>query len=502
MQIHCPQCKNPTDLPDPPGSTVVTCSACGASFQIESGTTADWRPTEALPPLGRFQVLEVLGRGGFGCVYKARDPELDRLVAVKVPRAGSLSGPADIDRFLREGRSVAQLRHPGIVPVYEVGSADGTPYLVNEFVHGFTLEEYLAMKPFTPRAAAELIALLADALHYAHEQGIVHRDVKPANVLLRDMQAAGVQDGPAAIPQPVLTDFGLARRHAEDITVTLDGQVLGTPAYMSPEQAAGEAHRVDGRSDVYSLGVILYRLLTGELPFRGNIQMMVHQLLHEDPQPPRKLNNHIPRDLEAVCLKAMNKEPGQRYATARALAEDLRRYLGGEPVQARRTGLVGRLGRWMRRPQRVRDAGVIMMVQASILALGSTVVVVFMALSDSHWTIALIAAIVLVAFVFCVVIGAKTLARRLWALWAGLGITLLMLIGITTLVVVLMIQASRNCLGVLIMLAIIGLGGIFAPVVLLTVVFMYVCALMAYYANRNVMRWLRGGTEVESERRS
>ncbi|HEV3082051.1 MAG TPA: protein kinase, partial [Gemmataceae bacterium] len=244
MQIHCPQCKNPNELADPPSSTVVTCNACGASFQIEPGTTTDWKPGEPLPKLGKFQVLEILGRGAFGCVYKARDPGLDRLVAIKVPRAGSLAGPGDADRFLREGRSVAQLRHPGIVPVYEVGSTDGMPYQVNEFVHGFTLEEYLGMRPFTSRAAAELIALLADALHYAHEQGIVHRDVKPANVLLRGT-APGPRTGAGdpladlATPQPVLTDFGLAKRHAEDITVTLDGQVLGTPAYMSPEQAAG-----------------------------------------------------------------------------------------------------------------------------------------------------------------------------------------------------------------------------------------------------------------------
>ena len=178
---------------------------------------------------------------------------------------------------------------------------------------------------------------MADALQYAHEQGVIHRDIKPSNILLDD---AG---------RPHLMDFGLAKRDAGEVTMTIEGQVLGTPAYMSPEQARGDAHKVDGRSDVYSLGVILYKLLTGELPFRGSQRMLLHQVLHDEPRPPRRLSERIPRDLETVCLRAMAKEPARRYATAAALAEDLRRHESGKPIRARRVGGAERLWRWCRR---------------------------------------------------------------------------------------------------------------------------------------------------------
>jgi WD40 repeat protein/tetratricopeptide (TPR) repeat protein/tRNA A-37 threonylcarbamoyl transferase component Bud32 len=336
IHILCPHCRSPIELLGLPADDVV-CPSCGSTFRLERESTASWGLREGRRKLGRFELVEAVGVGAFGSVYKARDPQLDRTVAIKVPRAGSLATAEDRDRFLREARSVAQLRHARIVPVHEVGEHEGTPYLVSDFVRGVTLSDLLTSRRPTPREAAALVADIADTLQYAHEQGVIHRDVKPSNILLDDQG------------RPHLMDFGLAKREAGEVTMTFDGQVLGTPAYMSPEQAKGEGHKVDGRSDIYSLGVILYELLTGELPFRGNTRMLLHQVLHDEPRSPRSLNDRIPRDLETICIKAMAKEPSRRYATMRELAEDLRRFLNGEAIRARPVGSLERGWRWCKR---------------------------------------------------------------------------------------------------------------------------------------------------------
>jgi eukaryotic-like serine/threonine-protein kinase len=288
--------------------------------------------------LGKFELVECLGTGAFGQVFKAIDTELDRPVAVKVLRGGIGASREDVERFLREARSAARLRHPGIVAIHATGQApNGSPFLVEEFVHGSTLAAHFKNGPLAPQRAAEIVAALAEALAYAHLHGIVHRDVKPSNIMV-DPEG-----------RPHVMDFGLAKRDTDEPPETVEGQVLGTPAYMSPEQARGESRRVDGRSDVYSLGVVLYELLTGERPFRGNRRMLLLQVLDDEPRPPRRLNDRVPRDLETITLKAMAKAPGRRYATATDLADDLRRFLRGEPVHARPAGRAERAWRWARR---------------------------------------------------------------------------------------------------------------------------------------------------------
>jgi WD40 repeat protein len=291
-----------------------------------------------IPEIPGFDILGVLGRGGMGVVYRARQVKLKRVVALKMILAGSHAGPEQLARFRTEAEAVARLQDPHIVQIHEIGEHAGAPYCALEFVAGGSLAQKLGGAPQPPRAAAETVRTLARAMHAAHRHGILHRDLKPANILLAD-------DG-----TPKITDFGLAKRLDDDLGQTRTGAVMGTPSYMSPEQGAGRIHDLGPATDVYALGAILYEMLTGRPPFRGETPLdTIIQVMSDEPVPPSRLQPKVPADLETVCLKCLEKERGKRYATAEALAEDLDRFLDGRPIVARPVSFLGRGVKWAKR---------------------------------------------------------------------------------------------------------------------------------------------------------
>ena len=370
--------QNPTErLAGAPSTLLSALNAKRTPASAVGRSPVDGRSGTQLPKIEGFELLEVLGAGGMGIVYKARHVALKRLVALKMIRLGTHASSEEIARFRGEAEASAQLHHPNIVQIYEVGEASGQPYFALEYVGGGSLSGLLGGNPQPPRLAAELVEKSARAMQHAHDRGILHRDLKPANILLAEptdqSSAASARPSTASDTRslglsasgsdlrslrviPKIADFGLAKRLQTDSGQTQTGTVLGTPSYMSPEQALGTTtSSSDGKgigpaTDIYALGAILYEMLTGRPPFRGPSALdTLHQVCANEPVPPSELQPKLPRDLETICLRCLAKSPAQRYASAEALADDLRRYLEGRPIVARPTGRAERIVRWCRR---------------------------------------------------------------------------------------------------------------------------------------------------------
>jgi serine/threonine-protein kinase len=309
--------------------------------------------------ISRFELQQRLGAGAMGEVWKAWDPRLQRAVAMKLPRAEQLT-EADLHRFLREGQAAAQLQHPQLAAVHDVGRDGDWAYIVTDYVEGDNLRDHLAKQRVSFSFAALLCADVAEALHHAHERGVVHRDLKPANIIVDRDHC------------PHVIDFGLAKWSSDNRDLTLQGELLGTPAYMAPEQARGDVDGIGPHTDVYALGAILYELVTGRCAFVGSQAAVIQAIISIDPLPPRRADRSIPRDLETICLKALEKDPKKRYRSAQEMAVDLRRVVRGEPILARRVGPVEKGWRWLRRRPAVAASILLVVVAAgAVLAANS-----------------------------------------------------------------------------------------------------------------------------------
>jgi serine/threonine protein kinase len=389
-----------------PAETVLLSAAGGAAVGVAAGT-----------PFGEYELLGELGRGGMGVVYKARDRSLDRVVAIKMILPNALPGAAELQRFRTEAAAAAKLQHSHIVSVHRVGVLEGRPFYSMDYIEGPSLAQRLAQGPLPGRTAARYLAPVARAIDYAHRQGILHRDLKPGNILLDSSD------------HPRVTDFGLAKQLSTEAGQTRTGAVLGTPSYMAPEQAAGRKD-LGPACDVYGLGALLYELVTGRPPFQADNPLdTLMQVIEREAAPPRLLNPAIDRDLETICLKCLAKNPKERYSTAEALADDLDRYLNGEPIRARSLNVMDRLARTLERdliPGEFHSYATMLLLFAAVI-LGESVLMsclLFAKVADVWLTVTRFAQFPVLALIFVRYRAPNLLPRSpsertLWSIWLG-----------------------------------------------------------------------------------
>jgi serine/threonine protein kinase len=403
-------------------------------------------PKDAVPG---YVLLEELGRGGMGVVYKARQQGLNRPVALKMILTGAHAGREDLQRFHREAEAAARLQHPNIVQIHEVGVYNGMPFLSLEFCNAGSVSSRLQGRPLPGKDAAELVEILARAIHAAHLAGVVHRDLKPANILLQksELPAAKPEDTAPCLESafriadfiPKVTDFGLAKRISGDSShrgLTRTGEVMGTPSYMAPEQASGDTTRMGPACDIYGLGAILYELLTGRPPFLAATHIdTILQVLSQEPLPPRMINRQIDVDLERIALKCLEKEPERRYATALELAEDLRHYLNGEPISARSVNLLERLHRELGHSQydaHLRPWGTSLIVLGMVILVAQLAVSLMIHLGCPWWLSFWIPRLAILGSLIPLWLRYRpsyspwptnAVERGLWAVWVGYILT-------------------------------------------------------------------------------
>ena len=364
-QGHCPQCLIALALAAKPGETTQAALEQATQDSGSSGAKAgfsalQFKAGEQVGYFGDYELIEEIARGGMGVVWKARQVSLNRPVAVKMILSGQLANAAEVKRFHIEAEAAANLKHPNIVSIHEIGEHEGRHYFSMDLIAGRNLAQAIGGKPMPAQSAAGLLKTLAEAVHYAHQRGTLHRDLKPQNVLLD------------AEDRPHITDFGLAKQLTASNDLTQSGAVMGSPSYMPPEQATGRLAEIGPASDVYSLGAILYQMLTGKVPFSGATAVdTLRAVVEQEPVAPAKLNDRVPADLETICLKCLEKKPERRYASARALAEELERFLKHEPILAKPASAARKMVSWCRqRPWVVSGLAVLLVLGLTGLAFG------------------------------------------------------------------------------------------------------------------------------------